>query len=111
MLNYILTCFLEWLFLDAHLSDVIYCNGKLCAKQAGLGPQAHLLPEKDHRKQNAKFEGSRGKIMDDIYTGLLSLPIYTNEQRNNNRWMTLVSHQSKGNTLTLLLPGLSEEDG
>lgn len=62
MLNYILTCFGEQLYLDAHLNDVIYCKRKLHVKQAGLGPQAHVLPVQDPRKQNGKSEGSRGRI-------------------------------------------------
>lgn len=40
-----------------------------------------------------------------ICSGLLSLSIHTNGQRNNDRRTTPVRHQSRGNTLTLLLPG------
>lgn len=33
-------------------------------KQAGLGPEAHLLPKQDPTKQKAKFEGSRGRLIE-----------------------------------------------
>lgn len=108
MLSSTLTCFLEQLPLDDHLDDVIYCNRKLWVKQAGLGPQANLLPEQDHRKQNAKCEGSRGGTIE-WHLYWLSLSIYTNGQRNNDRRTTPVSHQSKGNTSSC--SSLGHEDG
>lgn len=64
MLNCMPTTFLEQPNLDAHLNDVIHCNRKLCVKHAGLGLQAHLLAEKNHRKQNENSEGPRSRIIE-----------------------------------------------